>query len=69
MLQLPELHEAWTCDGTVPGETRSIVITLEVRKGNYAAMEFYRRFNLEPVDVIRGYYNDGEDAYQMQLFI
>ncbi len=45
------------------------VITLEVRKGNYAAMEFYRRFNLEPVDVIRGYYNDGEDAYQMQLFI
>ena len=45
------------------------VLTLEVRKGNHAAMEFYRRFNLEPVDVIQGYYNDGEDAYQMQMFI
>jgi ribosomal-protein-alanine N-acetyltransferase len=45
------------------------ILTLEVRKGNHAAMEFYRRFNLEPVDVIEGYYNDGEDAYQMQLFI
>lgn len=45
------------------------VLTLEVRKGNHAAMGFYRRFNLEPVDVIEGYYNDGEDAYQMQLFI
>lgn len=45
------------------------VLTLEVRKGNHAAMEFYKRFNFEPVDVIEGYYNDGEDAYQMQLFI
>ncbi len=45
------------------------VLTLEVRKGNHAAMEFYRRFNLEPVDVIEGYYNDGEDAYQMQVFL
>ena len=45
------------------------VITLEVRKGNLAAMEFYKRFSFQPIDVIKGYYNDGEDAYQMQLFI
>ncbi|MBI0583176.1 MAG: GNAT family N-acetyltransferase [Methanomassiliicoccus sp.] len=45
------------------------ILTLEVRKGNAAAMGFYRRFNLQPVDVIKNYYNDGEDAYQMQLYI
>lgn len=45
------------------------VLTLEVRKGNVAAMEFYQRFNFQPVDVIREYYNDGEDAYQMQRLI
>jgi ribosomal-protein-alanine N-acetyltransferase len=45
------------------------VLTLEVRKGNHAAMEFYKRFNFEPVDVIESYYNDGEDAFQMQLFV
>ncbi len=45
------------------------VLTLEVRKGNVGAMEFYQRFNFQPVDVIRGYYNDGEDAYQMQRMI
>lgn len=45
------------------------VLTLEVRKGNTVAMDFYRRFNFQPVDLIRGYYNDGEDAYQMQLLI
>jgi len=45
------------------------VLTLEVRKGNHAAIEFYKKFNFMPVDIIKGYYNDGEDAYQMQLFI
>ena len=45
------------------------VLTLEVRKGNDAAMEFYRKIGFQSVDVIKGYYNDGEDAYQMQLFI
>jgi [ribosomal protein S18]-alanine N-acetyltransferase len=45
------------------------VLTLEVRKGNTGAMNFYRRFNFQPVDLIRGYYNDGEDAYQLQLLI
>jgi ribosomal-protein-alanine N-acetyltransferase len=45
------------------------ILTLEVRKGNVAAMEFYKKFGFQPIDVIKGYYNDGEDAYQMQLFI
>lgn len=45
------------------------VVSLEVRKGNTAAMEFYKKFCFTPFDVIRGYYNDGEDAYQMQLFL
>lgn len=45
------------------------VVTLEVRKGNRPAMGFYRKFGFQPMDVIKNYYNDGEDAYQMQLFI
>jgi ribosomal-protein-alanine N-acetyltransferase len=45
------------------------VLTLEVRKGNVAAMDFYKKFGFQPVDVIKGYYNDGEDAYQMQMFL
>jgi ribosomal-protein-alanine N-acetyltransferase len=45
------------------------VVTLEVRKGNDGAMNFYRRLGFQPVDVIRAYYNDGEDAYQMQKFL
>jgi [ribosomal protein S18]-alanine N-acetyltransferase len=45
------------------------VLTLEVRKGNSAAMEFYKKFGFQPIDVIKGYYNDGEDAYQMQMFV
>lgn len=45
------------------------VLTLEVRKGNDAAMEFYKKLGFQVMDVIEGYYNDGEDAYQMQRFI
>ncbi len=45
------------------------VLTLEVRRGNVIAMEFYKKFGFQPIDVIKGYYNDGEDAYQMQMFI
>ncbi len=45
------------------------VLTLEVRKGNMAAMEFYKKLGFQPIDVIEGYYNDGEDAYQMQMFV
>jgi [ribosomal protein S18]-alanine N-acetyltransferase len=45
------------------------VLTLEVRKGNGAAMDFYKKLGFQPIDVLKGYYNDGEDAYQMQLFL
>ncbi|WP_147654444.1 GNAT family N-acetyltransferase [Methanomassiliicoccus luminyensis] len=45
------------------------VVSLEVRKGNVPATEFYHKFGFQPMDVIKNYYNDGEDAYQMQLFI
>jgi ribosomal-protein-alanine N-acetyltransferase len=45
------------------------VVNLEVRRGNIPAMEFYKRFGFQPVDIVKGYYNDGEDAYQMQLLL
>lgn len=45
------------------------VITLEVRRGNIPALEFYRGFNFRVVGEIRGYYNDGENALQLQLII
>lgn len=45
------------------------VLSLEVRRGNVQALEFYSRFNFMLVGEIKGYYNDGEDALQLQLFI
>jgi [ribosomal protein S18]-alanine N-acetyltransferase len=45
------------------------VLTLEVRRGNIQALEFYSKFNFMLVGEIKGYYNDGEDALQLQLFI
>ncbi len=36
--------------------------TLEVRDGNDAAIELYRRFRLGPVGIRNSYYEDGEDA-------
>lgn len=36
--------------------------TLEVRDGNDAAIELYRRFRLGPVGIRNSYYHDGEDA-------
>ncbi len=45
------------------------VLTLEVRRGNIQALEFYSKFNFMLIGEIKGYYNDGEDALQLQLFI
>ncbi|NLT36856.1 MAG: GNAT family N-acetyltransferase [Methanomassiliicoccus sp.] len=45
------------------------VLTLEVRKGNIQALEFYSRFNFMLIGEIKGYYNDGEDALQLQLYV
>ncbi|MET1124930.1 MAG: ribosomal protein S18-alanine N-acetyltransferase [Archaeoglobaceae archaeon] len=42
-------------------------ITLEVRVSNTPAQNLYRKFGFRVVDVIPGYYSDGEDAYLMVL--
>jgi [ribosomal protein S18]-alanine N-acetyltransferase len=45
------------------------IVTLEVRRSNFAALEFYNKLGFRPVTIMKGYYNDGEDAYQMQLVL
>ena len=40
-------------------------ITLEVRVSNVPAQNLYKKFGFEIIDVIHGYYSDGEDAYLM----
>jgi len=45
------------------------IVTLEVRKHNDAALNFYHKLGFLRVGVIGNYYNDGEDAYQMQRWL
>ena len=40
-------------------------IELEVRVSNTAAIELYKRFGFKITGVRKGYYQDGEDAYNM----
>ncbi len=40
-------------------------VTLEVRVSNANAIRFYTRFRFSVVDLLRGYYSDGENGYQM----
>jgi [ribosomal protein S18]-alanine N-acetyltransferase len=40
-------------------------LTLEVRVSNATAIRFYTRYRYSVVDLLRGYYSDGEDGYQM----
>jgi ribosomal-protein-alanine N-acetyltransferase len=40
-------------------------VTLEVRVSNATAIRFYTRFDYSVVDLLRGYYSDGENGYQM----
>jgi ribosomal-protein-alanine acetyltransferase len=40
-------------------------ITLEVRVSNATAIRFYTRFGFSVTDLLRGYYSDGENGYQM----
>lgn len=40
---------------------------LEVRRSNEAAINLYKKYALEPVNVINKYYSDGESAYVMAL--
>ncbi|HTW55109.1 MAG TPA: GNAT family N-acetyltransferase [Thermoplasmata archaeon] len=39
--------------------------TLEVRVSNATAIRFYARYQYSVVDLLRGYYSDGENGYQM----
>jgi ribosomal protein S18 acetylase RimI-like enzyme len=39
--------------------------TLEVRVSNTTAIRFYARFGFSVTDLLRGYYSDGENGYQM----
>ncbi len=40
-------------------------LTLEVRVSNATAIRFYTRYRFSVVDLLRAYYSDGEDGYQM----
>lgn len=40
-------------------------VELEVRKSNLQARRFYQKFGFETIDVIPGFYTDGEDAVKM----
>ena len=46
-------------------EKRSVF--LEVRKSNQAAIGLYLKFRFEVAQTRKGFYTDGEDAYQMRL--
>ncbi len=39
--------------------------TLEVRVSNATAIRFYTRYQYSVIDLLRGYYSDGENGYQM----
>jgi len=39
--------------------------TLEVRVSNATAIRFYARYEFSVIDLLRGYYTDGENGYQM----
>jgi ribosomal-protein-alanine N-acetyltransferase len=39
--------------------------TLEVRVSNATAIRFYTRFHFSVLDLLRSYYSDGENGYQM----
>ncbi len=40
-------------------------VTLEVRVSNATAIRFYTRYGFGVTDLLRGYYSDGENGYQM----
>jgi ribosomal-protein-alanine N-acetyltransferase len=40
-------------------------VTLEVRVSNATAIRFYTRYRFSVIDLLRTYYSDGENGYQM----
>ena len=45
------------------------VLRLEVRIGNYNAIEFYKKRGFTITNTLNGFYNDGGDAYNMVKFL
>ena len=41
-------------------------VTLEVRVSNATAIRFYTRYRFSVLELLRGYYSDGENGYQMR---
>jgi ribosomal-protein-alanine N-acetyltransferase len=46
-------------------ERRFRRVTLEVRVSNAVAIRFYSRYQFSVIDLLRAYYSDGENGYQM----
>jgi len=42
-------------------------VTLEVRVSNATAIRFYTRYRFSVIDLLRTYYSDGENGYQMAV--
>lgn len=45
------------------------IIVLECRVSNVGAIEFYKKLGFKMETTIKGYYEDGEDAYVFTLMI
>ena len=41
-------------------------LTLEVRVGNAKAISFYKKMGFRSIDIAKGFYKDGEDAYILE---
>lgn len=48
-------------------KTQHLGMRLEVKTNNTAGLTLYRRLGFEVIDVLPGYYSDGDDGYRMQL--
>jgi [ribosomal protein S18]-alanine N-acetyltransferase len=44
-------------------------VLLEVRKSNQAAIQLYQSMRFAVIHVRKGFYSNGEDAYQMALYL
>ena len=42
-------------------------LSLEVKSDNLAAIQLYRRYHFETIDVLPGYYDDGTDGLKMRV--
>jgi ribosomal protein S18 acetylase RimI-like enzyme len=69
------VHQPWRTQGVGNTLMRAFLercrvrgirrVTLEVRVSNATAIRFYTRFGFSVTDLLRTYYSDGENGYQM----